>query len=43
MTPRSARIGVAVALVVVLIGGLIIALRSTGQTNRTHVVGYFAN
>jgi phospholipid/cholesterol/gamma-HCH transport system substrate-binding protein len=40
---RNARIGLAAALVLVLIGGLMVALRSAGEISRTHVVGYFAN
>lgn len=37
------RLVVATSLVVLLVGGLFVAMRSTGQAARTLVVGYFAN
>jgi phospholipid/cholesterol/gamma-HCH transport system substrate-binding protein len=40
---RRLRIGVATALVVILVAGVFIALRSNDEINRTHVVGHFAN
>jgi phospholipid/cholesterol/gamma-HCH transport system substrate-binding protein len=43
MTTRRVKVGLAGVLVLALIAGLFVALRSTGQANRTHVVGYFAN
>jgi phospholipid/cholesterol/gamma-HCH transport system substrate-binding protein len=43
MTLRRARIGVAAALVVLLVTGLFVALRSTAALARIHVVAYFAN
>jgi phospholipid/cholesterol/gamma-HCH transport system substrate-binding protein len=43
MTKHANRIGVSILLVLALIGGLVVALRSTGQDNRTHVIAYFAN
>ncbi|MCA4761218.1 virulence factor Mce family protein [Mycobacterium sp. SMC-2] len=43
MSSRNAKIGVAIALVVVLIGGIITVLRSAAGIGRTTVVGYFAN
>jgi len=35
------KIGLAAALVVVLIGGIVVALRSTGTSSRTNAVAYF--
>jgi phospholipid/cholesterol/gamma-HCH transport system substrate-binding protein len=43
MTTRRLRIGLAIAMVLVLTAGLFVALRPDGQFNRIHVVGYFAN
>ncbi|MCX2933680.1 virulence factor Mce family protein [Mycobacterium sp. CVI_P3] len=43
MTKRNARIGLAIALVLTLVGGLAVTLRSVGQADRVHVVAYFAN
>jgi phospholipid/cholesterol/gamma-HCH transport system substrate-binding protein len=43
VSSRNARIGVAVALAVVLIGGIITVVRSAAGIGRTTVVGYFAN
>jgi phospholipid/cholesterol/gamma-HCH transport system substrate-binding protein len=40
---RNAKIGLAVALVLVLIGGIVTVVRSVGGVGRTNVVGYFAN
>jgi phospholipid/cholesterol/gamma-HCH transport system substrate-binding protein len=40
---RNARIGVAIALAVVLVGGVVTVVRSAAGIGRTHVVGYFAN
>jgi phospholipid/cholesterol/gamma-HCH transport system substrate-binding protein len=40
---RTARIFLAVALVVVLAGGVVVLLRNTERINRTHVVAYFTN
>jgi phospholipid/cholesterol/gamma-HCH transport system substrate-binding protein len=40
---RRARVGLAVFLTVVLIGGLFVALRSTGANARTNVTAYFDN
>jgi len=37
------KIGLAAALVVVLIGGIVVALRSTGTSSRTNAVAYFDN
>ena len=42
-TSRNARIGLAVALVLVLIAGIVSATRFNGEVNRRHVVAYFAN
>ena len=42
-TSRNARIGLAVALVLVLIAGIVSAARFSGEVNRRHVVAYFAN
>lgn len=43
MTRHNTRIGLAAALVVVFVAGMLVALRSTGETHRTRVIGYFAN
>jgi phospholipid/cholesterol/gamma-HCH transport system substrate-binding protein len=40
---RNARIGLATVLALLLIAGIVVASRSAGDINRTHVVGYFAN
>lgn len=43
MNSRNARIGVAVALVLVLIGGIVTVVRAASGAGRTTVIGYFAN
>jgi len=43
MMKRNSRIGLAIGLVLTLVGGLCVVLRLTEQVNRTHVVAYFAN
>lgn len=43
MRSHSLRIGVAIALTVVLAGGIVIAVRFAAQTGRTHIEAYFAN
>jgi len=43
ITSRRMKIGLAAALVVVLIGGIVVALRSTGTSSRTNAVAYFDN
>jgi phospholipid/cholesterol/gamma-HCH transport system substrate-binding protein len=43
ITSRTARIGLAAAMVLVLIGGVIVVLRSTAAINRTNAVAYFDN
>jgi phospholipid/cholesterol/gamma-HCH transport system substrate-binding protein len=43
MSPRGVRIGLAVALVVALIGGVITVVRTAAGAGRITVVGYFAN
>ncbi len=43
MTKRNSRIGLAIVLVLTLLGGLAVTLRSAGQAERVHVVAYFAN
>ena len=43
MTKRNARIGLIIALVLTLVGGLSVTLRSAGQSDRVHVVAYFAS
>lgn len=43
MTKRDMRVSLSVLLVVVLMAGLVVALRAVDQTRRVHVVGYFAN
>ncbi len=42
MTSRNARIGLAVALVLVLVGGILTVVLRAGGIGRTHVTGYFA-
>lgn len=41
-TPRSARIGLALVLVLVLLAGIVVVTKATGG-DRRHVIGYFAN
>lgn len=43
MNTRSARIGVAIALIAVLLGGIVTVVRSAAGVGRTTVIGYFAN
>ncbi len=43
MTKRNARIGLFITLVLTLVGGVSLTLRSAGQADRVHVVAYFAN
>ncbi|AGB22187.1 virulence factor Mce family protein [Mycobacterium sp. JS623] len=43
MNARRWRIVLAAALAVTLVAGVFVALRSSDETNRTQVVGYFAN
>jgi phospholipid/cholesterol/gamma-HCH transport system substrate-binding protein len=43
VTSRNAKVGVAVALAVALIGGIVTVVRLANGVGRTNVVGYFAN
>ena len=43
MKTRNARIGLAVALVLALVGGILIAGRSLSTMDRTHITAYFDN
>ena len=43
MKSRNARIGVAVTLVLALVGGIVAAARSVSTMDRTHIVAYFDN
>jgi phospholipid/cholesterol/gamma-HCH transport system substrate-binding protein len=43
ITSRRMKIGLAAALVLVLLGGIVVALRSTGTSSRTNAVAYFDN
>jgi phospholipid/cholesterol/gamma-HCH transport system substrate-binding protein len=43
MKTRNARIGLAVALVLALVGGIVIAARSLSTMDRTHITAYFDN
>ena len=43
MNSRNAKIGLAFALVLLLIGGIAAAVRSAGDAARTTVIGYFAD
>jgi phospholipid/cholesterol/gamma-HCH transport system substrate-binding protein len=40
---RKARIGVAIALAIVLVGGVVLVVRAAAGIGRTNLVGYFAN
>ncbi len=40
---RSARIGLAAVLVVILVAGIVMITRTMDSVSRTHVTGYFAN
>ena len=40
---RGSKIGLAAALVLMLVAGVAVLLRSGGPLNRTNVVGYFEN
>jgi len=43
MKARNARIGLAVVLVLALVGGIVVAVRSLSKMDRTHIVAYFDN
>jgi phospholipid/cholesterol/gamma-HCH transport system substrate-binding protein len=43
MKTRNARIGLAVVLVLALVGGIVVAARSLSQMDRTHITAYFDN
>lgn len=43
MKLRKATVGIAVAVVIALIGGIVVVARSTGAVGRTNVIGYFDN
>ncbi|MCU1694005.1 MAG: virulence factor Mce family protein [Mycobacterium sp.] len=43
MRTRNARIGLAVVLVLALVGGIVVAARSLSKMDRTHIVAYFDN
>ena len=43
MRTRNARIGLAVVLVLVLVGGIVVAARSLSKIDRTHITAYFDN
>jgi phospholipid/cholesterol/gamma-HCH transport system substrate-binding protein len=43
MNTRNARIGLAAALVLALIAGIVVVTRTVGSTNQTKVTAYFAN
>jgi phospholipid/cholesterol/gamma-HCH transport system substrate-binding protein len=43
MSPRTIKLGVIVALVVTLVGGLLLRWRASDGATRIHVVAYFAN
>jgi phospholipid/cholesterol/gamma-HCH transport system substrate-binding protein len=43
MKSRNARIGLAVVLVLALVGGIVVAARSLSKMDRTHLVAYFDN
>jgi phospholipid/cholesterol/gamma-HCH transport system substrate-binding protein len=43
MNTRAARIGLAAALVVILVAGIVVITRTMDSVSRKHVTGYFAN
>lgn len=43
MTGRRARVGIAAALIALLVAAVFLVLRTTSSVQRTQVVGYFAN
>jgi phospholipid/cholesterol/gamma-HCH transport system substrate-binding protein len=43
MKTRNARIGLAVLLVLTLVGGIVVAARSLSKMDRTHITAYFDN
>jgi phospholipid/cholesterol/gamma-HCH transport system substrate-binding protein len=43
MRTRNARIGLAVVLVLALVGGIVVASRSLSKMDRTHITAYFDN
>lgn len=43
MRSRNAKLGVAIALVVVLVGGIVTVVRLASGIGRTHIAGYFAD
>ena len=43
MRTRNARIGLAVVLVLALVGGIVVAARSLSTMDRTHITAYFDN
>jgi phospholipid/cholesterol/gamma-HCH transport system substrate-binding protein len=43
MKTRNARIGLAVVLVLALVGGMVVAARSLSTMDRTHITAYFDN
>jgi phospholipid/cholesterol/gamma-HCH transport system substrate-binding protein len=43
MTKRTARIGLAIALALALVAGVVVVVRSVGKIGRTNVVAYFDN
>jgi phospholipid/cholesterol/gamma-HCH transport system substrate-binding protein len=43
MRTRNARIGLAVALVLALVGGIVVTARSLSTMDRTHITAYFDN
>ena len=43
MRTRNARIGLAVVLVLALVGGIVVAARSLSKMDRTHITAYFDN
>ncbi|BBZ36790.1 MCE family protein [Mycolicibacterium confluentis] len=43
MTKRDMRASLSVIMALLLIAGLVVAVRAADQVNRVHVVGYFAN
>jgi len=43
MKTRNARIGLAVVLVLALVGGIVVAARSLSTMDRTHITAYFDN
>ena len=43
MRAKVARVGLAITLVALMVGGTVVAMRSSANSDRTHIVAYFVN